>query len=262
MSDTSSENLGSWTEITIDRPDKANAIREQTAAELLEHIEFAEKSKACRAILIRGAGKHFSGGVDTSDQILAPHEKFELWRHRKRFRSVSQLFRTLPEVTKPVVAVVEGSALGGGFELALLCDLVVAGEGARFGLPECGLGLMPGGGGTQTLPKLIGKQLAKEMLWTGRTLDATEAHALRIVNHVTERGQALEKARELASSLASRAPLALMLSKQAVERGAESHFSEGFNIESDSFFALAFSEDREEGLAAFRERRPAHFSGR
>jgi len=251
-----------WLEITINRPDKLNAIREQTAVEILEQIELAEADRSCRAILIKGLEKAFCTGVDTSEQKLNPDEVYELWRRRKRNRKVNQMFRALPEVTKPVIAVVEGFALGGGFELALLCDIVVAAEGAQFGLPEAKLGLMPGGAGTQTLPRLVGKPLAKELMWTGRRLSAQEALGLRIVNHVAEKGKAIDKARELAKSIAAQAPLSVMFSKQAVERGFDATLSEGMNIEADSFFALAFSTDKEEGLAAFKDRRPANFIGR
>jgi enoyl-CoA hydratase/carnithine racemase len=262
MQDIIVERNEQWLEITINRPDKLNAIREQTAVEILEQIELAEADRSCRAILIRGLEKAFCTGVDTSEQKLNPDEVYELWRRRKRNRKVNQMFRALPEVTKPVVAVVEGFALGGGFELALLCDIVVAAEGAQFGLPEAKLGLMPGGAGTQTLPRLVGKPLAKELMWTGRRLSAQEALGLRIVNHVAEKGKAIDKARELAKSIAAQAPLSVMFSKQAVERGFDAALSEGMNIEADSFFALAFSTDKEEGLAAFKDRRPANFIGR
>jgi len=262
MQDIIVERNEQWLEITINRPDKLNAIREQTAVEILEQIELAEVDRGCRAILIRGLEKAFCTGVDTSEQKLNPDEVYELWRRRKRNRKVNQMFRALPEVTKPVIAVVEGFAPGGGFELALLCDIVVAAEGAQFGLPEAKLGLMPGGAGTQTLPRLVGKPLAKELMWTGRRLSAQEALGLRIVNHVAEKGKAIDKARELAKSIAAQAPLSVMFSKQAVERGFDATLSEGMNIEADSFFALAFSTDKEEGLAAFKDRRPANFIGR
>lgn len=262
MEDILVESQSSWLEITINRPDKLNAIREQTAVEILEQLERAESDRGCRAVVIRGLEKAFCTGVDTSEQKLEPDEVYELWRRRKRNRKVNQLFRALPEVTKPVIAAVEGFALGGGFELALLCDIIVAGEGAQFGLPEAKLGLMPGGAGTQTLPRLVGKPLAKELMWTGRRLSAQEALGLRIVNHVAEKGGAVDKARELAKSIAAQAPLSIMYSKQAVERGFDTTLSEGMNIEADSFFALAFSSDKEEGLAAFKEKRVANFTGR
>jgi enoyl-CoA hydratase/carnithine racemase len=260
--DITVERQPQWLEITINRPDKLNAVREQTAVEILGQIEQAEADRTCRAILIRGMDKAFCTGVDTSEQKLNPDEVYELWRRRKRNRKVNQMFRALPEVTKPVIAVVEGYALGGGFELALLCDFIVAAEGAQFGLPESKLGLMPGGAGTQTLPRLIGKPLAKELMWTGRRLSAQEALALRIVNHVAEKGKAIDKARELATAIASQAPLSLMFSKQAIERGSDGTLAEGMNIEADAFFALAFSTDKEEGLAAFKDKRAANFIGR
>ena len=121
---------------------------------------------------------------------------------------------------------------------------------------------MPGGAGTQTLPRLIGKPLAKELMWTGRRLSAQEALALRVVNHVAEKGQAMSKARELAQSIASQAPLSVMFTKQAVERGFDTQLSEAMNIEADAFFALAFSSDKEEGLAAMKEKRAPRFIGR
>jgi enoyl-CoA hydratase/carnithine racemase len=190
-----------------------------------------------------------------------PEEIFELWRRRKRSRKVNQLFRNLPEVSKPVIAAVEGFALGGGFELALLCDFIVAGEGAKFGLPETKIGLMPGGAGTQTLSRIVGKPLAKELIWTGRRLSAAEALSYRIVNHVTPTGEAIVKSREIAQEIANNAPLSVMFCKQAIERGFEVSLTEGMMVEADSFFALAFSKDKEEGLAAFREKRVPKFKG-
>lgn len=262
MQDVLVEQQEKWVEITINRPDKLNAIREQTAVEILEIIEQAEANRECRAILIRGLEKAFCTGVDTSEFKQDPEEIYELWRRRKRSRKVNQMFRALPEVTKPVIAVVEGYALGGGFELALLCDMIVAGEGSQFGLPETRLGLMPGGAGTQTLPRLIGKPLAKELMWTGRRLSAQEALGLRIVNHVAEKGKAIDLAREVAGKIAGNSPLSAMFCKQAIERGMNVTLQEGMNIEADSFFSLAFSTDKEEGLSSFREKRDPKFTGR
>jgi enoyl-CoA hydratase/carnithine racemase len=150
FSDIIVERHESWLEITINRPEKLNAIREQTASELLTAITDAEADVSMKLILIKGMEKAFCTGVDTSEFKQDPEEVFELWRRRKRSRKVNQLFRNLPEVSKPVIAAVEGFALGGGFELALLCDFIIAGEGAKFALPETKIGLMPGGAGTQT----------------------------------------------------------------------------------------------------------------
>jgi enoyl-CoA hydratase/carnithine racemase len=262
MQDVIVDRREKWVEILINRPEKLNALRDQTALEIMQVLEEAEADRSCRAILIRGLEKAFCTGVDTSEFKQDPDEIYELWRRRKRSRKVNQMFKVLPEVTKPVIAVVEGYALGGGFELALLCDLIIAGEGSQFGLPESRLGLMPGGAGTQTLPRLIGKPLAKELMWTGRRLSAQEALGLRIVNRVADKGQAIEVARELATKIAANSPLSAMFCKQAIERGMNATLQEGMNIEADSFFSLAFSTDKEEGLAAFREKRDPVFTGR
>ncbi len=259
--DTQIETIDGWIEATIDRPEKMNAIREQTAAELLDALDEAESTQSVRGVIITGSEKAFCTGVDTSEQTNNPGEEFELWRRRKRTRKVNRLFAALPQVTKPVIAAVEGYALGGGFEMALLCDMVVAGDGAKFGLPEAKLGLMPGGAGTQTLPRILGKPLAKELIWTGRRLSAEEALVMRVINKVVPAGEALTGARELAAAVGKQAPLSVMFTKSVIERGFDSPMAEGMAAEADAFFALSFSEDRNEGLAAFREKRTPEFKG-
>ena len=250
-----------WTEIQINRPDKLNAIREQSAAEILDAMSEVEADRRCAGVILTGIEKAFCTGVDTSEQKDEADAIYELWRRRKRSRKVNQLFRTLPEFTKPVVAAVEGFALGGGFEIALLCDFIVAGETAQFGLPEAKLGLMPGGAGTLTLSRIVGKPLAKELIWTARRLKAPEAQALGIVNHVLPAGEAVAKARELMEQIAAVGPLSVMFTKQAIERGAELPLGEGMAMEADAFFAISMSQDRNEGLAAFREKRTPAFKG-
>ncbi|MBR0988011.1 enoyl-CoA hydratase/isomerase family protein [Bradyrhizobium liaoningense] len=250
-----------WVEVTIHRPDKLNAIREQTAIEILEVMTEVEADRSLKGLIITGSEKAFCTGVDTSEQKNEPDEAFELWRRRKRSRKVNQFFRALPEFTKPVIAAVEGFALGGGFEIALLCDFIVASESAQFGLPEAKLGLMPGGAGTQTLPRLLGKPLAKELIWTGRRVKAAEALQLRIANHVVPAGKAVEKAREILKTIGEQGPLSVMFTKSAIERGLDVSLSEGMSVEADAFFALSFSQDRNEGLSAFREKRSPNFKG-
>ena len=139
--------------------------------------------------------------------------------------------------------------------------MIVAGEKAKLGLPEIKLGLMPGGGGTQTLPRLIGKPLAKELMWTGRRISATEAKEYRLVNHVTEAGGALEKAREIARSIGENAPLSVMFTKGVIDRGVDMSLPDGFTAEGDVSFMLYFTKDRQEGLTAFREKRAPKFKG-
>ena len=252
---------GKLATITLNRPEKMNAIREQTAAEILEVLDEADATQDVRGVILTGSAKAFCTGVDTSEQTNNPGEEFELWRRRKRTRKVNRLFAALPNVTKPVIAAVEGYALGGGFEMALLCDMVVAGETAKFGLPEAKLGLMPGGAGTQTLPRILGKPLAKELIWTGRRLGAEEALAMRVINRVVPAGEAMAGARDLAAQVGQQAPLAVMFTKSVIERGFDSTLAEGMAAEADAFFALSFSADRNEGLAAFREKRTPEFKG-
>ena len=255
------EKRDAWIEIQINRPDKMNALREQTAREILEALGDAEHDRAIRVILLKGNERFFCSGVDTSEFQILDNEYFDFYRQRKRSRQINRLFREAGEVTKPIISAIEGYALGGGLELALVGDIIVAGEKAQFGLPEVRLGLMPGGGGTQTLPRLIGKALAKELIWTGRRISAVEAKEFRLVNHVTPAGEAEEKAREIAASIAKNAPLPVMLTKSAIDHGTEMSLSNGFAAEGDASFLLYFTRDRKEGLAAFREKRPPEFLG-
>lgn len=250
-----------WLEITIQRPEKFNALREQTASEIMEAMARAEDDDGITSIIFGGSDKSFCSGIDTSEFEVAEGRYFEFYRKRKRSKCFARLFRELPQYTKPVLCAVEGVALGGGLELALLADMIVAGRNAKFGFPETGIGIMPGAGGTQTLPRLIGKAMAKELIWTGRRLGAEEALNLRLVNHVVDAGGALERTREIARSIARNAPIAIMQSKAAIERGHDLTLSDGMAIEADAAFLLYFTEDRREGLNAFREKRAARFRG-
>ena len=250
-----------WIEVAIHRPDKMNAIRERTAEEILAVLAEVEHDRAVGAVILCGNEKAFCTGIDTSEFSLRDGEYFDFYRKRKRHRKVNALFRELPSFTKPVICAVEGFALGGGLELALLADLIVAGANARMGLPEIRLGLMPGGGGTQTLTRRIGAPLAKELMWTGRRIDAEEARALRLVNHVTDAGKALDRARELARTICANAPLSVMFTKAMIDRGVDLPLAEGMAAEGDVSFLLYFSRDRDEGLAAFRDKRTPKFKG-
>jgi enoyl-CoA hydratase/carnithine racemase len=250
-----------WLEIEIRRPEKFNAIREQTAAEIMEAMAQAEDDDGIASVILCGSPKAFCSGIDTVEFEVGEGKYFEFYRKRKRSKRFSRLFRELPQYTKPVICAVEGVALGGGLELALLSDMIVAGRSAKFGFPETGIGIMPGAGGTQTLPRLIGKALAKELIWTGRRITAQEALAMRMVNHVVDAGSALDKARDLAIAIARNAPIAIMQSKAVIERGTDLSLADGMAMEADAAFLLYFSEDRREGLDAFREKRSARFRG-
>lgn len=250
-----------WLEIEINRPEKFNAIREQTATEIMDAMAQAEADDHIIAVLFSGNGKAFCSGIDTVEFEVGEGKYFEFYRKRKRSKRFSRLFRELPQYTKPVICAIEGVALGGGLELALLSDIIVAGRNAKFGFPEAGIGIMPGAGGTQTLPRLIGKAMAKELIWTGRRITAEEALAMRLVNHVVDAGNALERAREMARAIGRNAPLSVMQSKAMIERGSDLTLADGMAMEADAAFVLYFSEDRREGLNAFREKRSASFRG-
>jgi enoyl-CoA hydratase/carnithine racemase len=255
------ERVENWIEIQINRPEKLNSVREKTAEEIVSALNDAEADRTINAVILKGSEKAFCTGIDTSEFTMTEGEYFHFYRNRKTDRKINQLFRNLPLFTKPLITVVEGFALGGGLEIALLSDMLVAGEKAKFGLTEAKLGVMPGGGGTQTLPRLIGTQLAKELMWTGRRFSAAEAKEYRMVNHVTEAGKALDKARELVREVSANAPVSIMMMKAAINRGIDLPLTEGMAIESDVSFMLYFSKDREEGMAAFKEKRPAKFKG-
>src|ERR1700745_3995183 len=180
-----------WIEIAVNRPDKLSSLREQTAEEILGILNEVEHDRDVRAVILLGSEKAFCTGIDTSEFKIEENGYFDFYRFRKRSRKVNRLFRDIQGFTKPLISAIEGFALGGGLELALVGDIIVAGANARFGLPEIKLGMMPGGGGTQTLSRLIGKPLAKELMWTGRRITAAEAERYRIVSHFTQKRQAL-----------------------------------------------------------------------
>ena len=248
-----------WIEIAINRPEKLNSLREQTAEEILSILSEVEHERDVRAVILMGSDKAFCTGIDTSEFKIEENGYFDFYRFRKRGRKVNRLFREIGGFTKPLVTAIEGFALGGGLELALVGDIIVAGANAKFGLPEIKLGMMPGGGGTQTLPRLIGKPLAKELMWTGRRF--TYCVEVAICQQATEQGKALEKAREIARSISENAPISVMLTKSVIDRGVDMALADGFEAESDASFLLYFSNDRDEGLKAFREKRSPTFRG-
>lgn len=255
------ERVEGWVEITLNRPEKMNSLRGQTAVEIMSVLADSEEDRTVGAVILRGGPKAFCTGIDVSEFNVRPNEYFDFYRQRKRSRKVNALFRDVVAYTKPFISVVEGYALGGGLELALLGDIIVAGQDAKFGLTEVRLGMMPGGGGTQTLPRLIGPALAKELIWTGRRISAEEAKAYRLVSHVTPAGRGIDKAREITRAICVNAPVSIMLSKSMINKSLDMSLAEGIAAEGDASFLLYFSKDRDEGLAAFREKRSPKFQG-
>lgn len=248
-------------EITLNRPDRMNAINEQMADELMDAMNDAELDRSVLAIVFAGNERAFCAGADLAGFSDAPEHRYDNYRARYNVRKNRLLFRYVHGYTKPVLSAVEGYCLGGGLELAMFGDIIVAGEGAQFGLPESRHSLIPGAGGTQNLPRLIGRALAKELMWTARRITAAEAKEYRLVNHVTPKDGALAKVREIVDAMAKNGPLAIMMIKQAVNRGADMPLMTGFQQEADLAYLLTFSEDRAEGLKAFAEKREPKFKG-
>ena len=249
-------------EIQLNRPEKLNAISVEMSEELMDALISNELDRRITAIILHGNPRAFCAGADLGRMGSGPDERYDNYRARFAVAPNRQFYRTLCFYTKPVISAVEGYCLGGGFEMAMWGDFIVAGEAAQFGLPEVRHSLIPGGGGTQNLPRLIGPALAKELIWTARRIGAAEAKEYRIVNHVVPQGKALAKAREIVAAIALNGPLGIMMSKQAINRGADMSRFNGFMQEGDLAHMLTFSEDRAEGLKAFAERRKANFKGR
>jgi enoyl-CoA hydratase/carnithine racemase len=248
-------------EITLNRPERLNAMNEAMAGEILDALRAVEGEREVLAVILAGNERAFCSGADLGSFKESKETKFDTYRARYNLRPNRTLYRYVREYTKPVISAVEGYCLGGGLELAMMGDIIVAGEGAQFGLPEARHGLMPGAGGTQNLPRLIGPALAKELMWTARRISGKEALAYRLVNHCVAKGEALGKAREIVTAMAKNGPLALMTIKQAVNRGLDVPLMHGWYEEQDLAYLLAFSEDRDEGVTAFAEKREPKFKG-
>jgi enoyl-CoA hydratase len=243
--------------ITINRPQKLNALNIQTRTEGAAALDELRDDESVRVVVITGAGeKAFVAGADIAEfEGRTPVTQRDVMTARSLFTAVD----TFP---KPVIAMINGFCLGGGCELALSCDLRVAGENARFGQPEINLGIIPGGGGTQRLTRLIGEGKAMELILTGDMIDAQHAYSLGLVNLVVPAADLEAKTMELANRIAEKSPIALRMAKEAVKTAARANLDEGLRREVD-LFALCFSSaDKDEGVRAFLEKRKPDFTGR
>ena len=248
-------------EIQFNRPEKLNAISLDMAREITDALLAAETDRKVVGIILHGNERAFCAGADLGRMGSDPSERYDNYRARFNVAPNRRMFQTMCFFTKPIISAVEGYCLGGGLEIALWGDIIVAGAAAQLGLPETRHSLIPGGGGTQNLTRLIGPALAKELIWTARRISAAEAKELRIVNHAVAKGKALTKAREIMAAIAQNGPLGIMMSKQAINRGMDMSRYNGFLQEGDLAHMLVFSEDRAEGLRAFAERRKPNFKG-
>jgi enoyl-CoA hydratase len=241
--------------VTLNRPKELNALNIQLVNELVDALAEFDRDNEIHCIVITGSGdRAFAAGADIKemsgkspiDMMLSP---FEAWQRIKQIR-------------KPLIAAVGGFALGGGCELAMNCDMIVASENARFGQPEINLGIIPGAGGTQRLTRTVGKYLAMEMLLTGKQYTAEQMAAHGLVNQVVPQGEHLNAALKLAKEVAERAPVAVQLAKESVLAAFETSLEEGLELERKNFFLLFATEDMREGMQAFLEKRKGKFQGK
>jgi len=242
---------------TLDRPKQLNAIGSETVDRLGDALAEVREDDQIRALVLAGAGRAFSAGADLTEiESFTTPGQFRTFVGR-----LTDTYALLEDFPKPSVAAVHGFAFGGGLELALACDLRVAERGARLGLPEMKLGVLPGAGGTQRLPRLLPSAIAKQMILTGEPIGAERAWELGLVNELAEPGGALAAAEALATRLAAGAPLALAAGKRLIDYGLGMDLETAIAYERETVTVLFCTEDRAEGLKAFRERRPGEFRG-
>jgi enoyl-CoA hydratase/carnithine racemase len=255
MSDVRFERRGAIGVITLDRPERRNALSPDVLAQLAAAVEELDGDDGINCIVIAGSDEVFAAGADIKAMSERSFQDVIA-------RSTTNYWQRIAASRTPLIAAVSGWALGGGCELALMCDMIVASETAEFGQPEITLGIIPGGGGTQRLARVIGKQRTMELVLTGRRFDADEAHRLGIVNVVAAKGKWLDEAIELAAVVARRPPVAVKLAKQAVLAADETALAAGLQYERRLYELSMATEDRVEGMQAFLEKRKPEYRGR
>ncbi|RAK67472.1 enoyl-CoA hydratase [Phenylobacterium kunshanense] len=242
--------------IRLNRPEALNALNSQLLGELSKALDAAEADETVRCLVLTGSDRAFAAGADIKEMSD---------------KSYAQMFsadffgaaaRRIEQCRKPIIAAVAGYALGGGCELAMLCDFIIAAETAKFGQPEINLGVMPGIGGTQRLPRAVGKAKAMDMVLTARMMDAAEAERAGLVSRVVPADKMLEEALAAAAKIASQSPLAVAMNKELVNAAFETTLSTGVTMERRLFHSLFAFEDQKEGMAAFVEKRKPEFKGR
>lgn len=241
--------------IELNRPKELNALNPQLMGELRDSLVRLDKDDTVRAIIITGNERAFAAGADIKQMAdksaidMLVLDQFSTWDQIRK-------------VKKPIIAAVSGFALGGGCELAMMCDMIVASETAQFGQPEIKIGTIPGAGGTQRLTRAVGKAKAMELILTGRFISAQEAHFYGLAIKVVPVEMYLQEAVTLAKEIAAMSPIAVQLAKEAVNRSFETHLDEGLTLERKNFYLTFASQDQKEGMAAFVEKRKPEFKGR
>lgn len=240
--------------ITLNRPQAMNALNNQLMRDLMEALADFDKNDSVGAMVITGNEKAFAAGADIKEMA-------DLSVQQMMDRDHVGVFGRIRTIQKPVIAAVSGWALGGGCEIALSCDMIVASESARFGQPEITIGVIPGAGGTQRLTHAVGKAIAMEMILNNRTLTAQEAYQFGMVNHVVPVDGYLDEALKLADQIAARAPVALRVAKKMINESFERTLSDGLSEEKQQFYNLFATEDQKEGMQAFIEKRKPEWKG-
>jgi enoyl-CoA hydratase/carnithine racemase len=244
--------------ITLNRPEVMNSINFDLLKTLQDVIWQIRFQKDIRAVIITGAGeKAFCAGADLKERAGMTQEEV-----KKYIYTIRTLFTEIESLNKPVIAAINGVALGGGTELLLACDIRIAAMNATMGLTETRLAIIPGAGGTQRLPRLIGRGKAKELILTGRRVDGKEAHAIGLVNTICESELLMDEARKMAAMICEGGPIAIEQAKYAIDAGLETDLHTGLTIESNAYWITIPTEDRTEGLAAFREKRKPVYKGK
>ena len=241
--------------VRINRPAVLNALNPSTIMEIGEALAEFDRDEAIRCLILTGNERAFAAGADIGQ--MADSSAIDILKDDDAAR-----WARLRSLRKPLIAAVNGYALGGGCELALMCDLIVAGESAQFGQPEVKIGIIPGAGGTQRWARAVGKARAMEAVLIGEPVRAVEAERTGLVNRAVPDGACLDEAKRLARLIASRPPLAIRLAKEAVNQANEVGLSAGLELERKLFYLLFASEDKREGMKAFLEKRPPNFTGR
>lgn len=241
--------------VRLDRPQALNALNNQLMRETMDALEAFDRDDAVGAMVVTGNEKAFAAGADIKEMAGKSAREMMEADH-------VAVFGRMRAVEKPVIAAVSGWALGGGCEIAMACDMIVASESAKFGQPEITIGVIPGAGGTQRLPRAVGKALAMEMILNNRTLTAQEALQYGLVNRVVPVNDYLDEALKLAEEIASRAPLAVRAAKKMINASYESSLTDGLAAERQAFYRLFDTEDQKEGMKAFVEKRQPNWSGK
>ena len=243
--------------ITLNRPERRNAISLQMMGEIMAAAQEAEADPAVRSLILTGGPDYFSAGADLTEalEVKTPADGLTY------FRSLHRLNGSLEALSKPVIAAIEGFCMTGGCELALACDIRVAGEGASFAITSARIGTVAGAGGTQRLPRIVGLANALEMLFSAEPIGTDEAFRIGLINKKTERGGALGKALAMAAVHAERAPMSLAFAKKAARRGMEMDLASGLDLETFMVTCIYGTRDKQEGISAFLEKRKAEFKG-